>query len=617
MGKLLDKMIANGDASEVDEVSEKKASPVKAKKSLLDTIVASGDGEEAFHEQQTSNAQDMALLAAQGAARDFLDEGVGFVKSKLNGTEYKDERNQFRDKIGAARERMGVVGDAAELVGNVGTSMIPGARIATTVGVELADAALQGLGSADEMEDAPLQVAKSMAASGAAQVGGKVVSKYFEEPAKILARTAGARGMDFLKGRGGKMAPDKVAKELDDLGFFRQGEVVFDTQKKKFLPNPSKGRLETFFKPQSLEDLHNRAQIAMTAIKTKKAELLKGKVIPLQKLATTINDGINEFIPKGFNVASREEAIKSVRDTIFDDLSYQGVINRGGVDATGLDTYKGYLGAETDKSFIKRLKDVGMDDEAIMKFRSKIDDLLTSYGGIDYKDNNLISHKLNLLAEDAWNKISRESGYGVEGPRLTRGNWWDKTMDLVNPAPVGVARARIGNNIDGYPIEAIRKGFKRAPVEMIDNNAHGENYEEQIPMQRPNEQKPQGRNPNSVPNLAEQFIRTPLPRTTEELMKNKQFVLGKVAQMMPEMFESVKDVYDHNPENLGELAQVIAQKMPHMFAKDKYNRFDGRIVSEKDKQAAIKDTLLNDKISTIEQAKIITKLNKEGLFEGQ
>jgi hypothetical protein len=124
------------------------------------------------------------------------------------------------------------------------------------------------------------------------------------------------------------------------------------------------------------------------------------------------------------------------------------------------------------------------------------------------------------------------------------------------------------------------------------------------------------RNPGSVPNIAEEFIRTPLPRTTQGLMEKKKFVLGKVAQMAPEMFESVQDVFDNNPEQLPELAQVLSMKMPQFFEKDKYNRFDGRILSEKDKQKAIKDTLLKTDISSIEQAKIITKLNKEGLFEG-
>lgn len=86
--------------------------------------------------------------------------------------------------------------------------------------------------------------------------------------------------------------------------------------------------------------------------------------------------------------------------------------------------------------------------------------------------------------------------------------------------------------------------------------------------------------------------------------------------MAPEMFEAVKDVYENNPENLGELAQVLAMKMPHFFEKDKYNRFDGRILTEKDKSQAIKDTLLRKDVDAIAQGKIITLLNREGLFEG-
>ena len=98
-------------------------------------------------------------------------------------------------------------------------------------------------------------------------------------------------------------------------------------------------------------------------------------------------------------------------------------------------------------------------------------------------------------------------------------------------------------------------------------------------------------------------------------MQNQKFVMAKVAQMAPEMFDAVKDAYENNPESIGEIAQVLSMKMPHFFEKDKYNRFDGRILSEKDKNMAIKDTMNNPKMSSIEKGKVITRLNKEGLYD--
>jgi hypothetical protein len=123
-----------------------------------------------------------------------------------------------------------------------------------------------------------------------------------------------------------------------------------------------------------------------------------------------------------------------------------------------------------------------------------------------------------------------------------------------------------------------------------------------------------GRMPQSVPNIPEELIRTPLPRSTQSLMEKKSFVLAKVAQMMPEMYEAVSDTYKHEPERLGEIAQVLSMKAPHLFERDKYNRYDGRILSEKDKAQAIKDTLLRKDISSVQQSKIITRLNQTGEF---
>lgn len=617
----------------VDEVKTKQPGSKKPRfnpEKPFDIMVDSLSAQDELEKYQEDRYPDLALLAAHGASQDFLDEGAGAIGA-MTGGDYKTERNKFRAKIADSRERTGIAGDAAELIGNVGVTMLPGARIASTAGKEIALSALQGAGAADELEDVPGQSLKSAAVSGATQLLGKGVEKlFFNEPDKILARTMGARNNDFLKGRGGVNSPDEVANHLDKLGFFRQGEVVFDPLSKKFIPNPTKSRLENFFKPKSLESLHDRAKIAMTAIKTRKDALLKGKKIPSEDLSKAIDSGLAEFA-QGYDVAQRTEIGNALKEQLFEDLASLGHVVKKPqtphigpgynnysnmvVDAKGLDSYKGYLGDEVHKSFEKRLRDVGLNDEAIMKLRKKMDDVLDLHGGADYADLNDISHKLNLTAEDAWQKIARESATGVEKPTLTRGSIWDRAVDMVNPAAVGVGRARIGKNMDSVPVEAIRKGFKRAPVEILNNNQAPVEVIENDPG-HPMSTPQKGRMPQSVPNIPEQFIRTPLPRTTEGLMKNKNFVLGKVAQMMPDMFEAVQDTYEHDPEMLGQIAQVLAMKMPHIFERDKYNRFDGRILSEKDKQMAIKDTLLKNDLSSIEQAKIITRLNKEGLYDG-
>jgi hypothetical protein len=597
----------------VDEAKTVQAAPkpkFNKNKPFSDYIVDSLTAQDELEQEQLDRAPDLALLAAQGASQDFLDEGAGVVSSALNRTPYKEERDKFRAKLQGARDRTGIAGDVAELGGNVAITMIPGMKMSSTVGKELGLAAIQGAGAAKEMEDIPLQATKSVAISGAAQAVGKGVNKMlFDQPDKILARTMGANRKSFFDGKNTPKDPEKVAKRLDDLGLYRQGEVVFNEKTKKFVPNAAQGRLESFFKPQTLEDISARATTAVSTLKRQNEKLLANKKIPMAEVVRATQQAAFDFIPDGFDVMKRTAVANSVADKIIMDLELKGKVKGVFVQALDVEDIKRQLQQEVFNTFNKSADDLAMTPEAQRKFSTKLDDLVDSYGGPEYKSNNDLMSDLLSQNDNLEKKIITESAVGVEKPSITRGNLWDRAVDMVNPPSIGVGRARIGKNMDGLPLEVVRKGFKRAPVEMLNNNIQVIENDPGHPMQK-------GRMPQSIPNIPEQFIRTPLPRTTEGLMKNKKFVLGKVAQMAPEMFEAVSDVMENNPEELPALAQVLSQKAPHFFAKDKYNRFDGRIISEKDKQMAIKDTLLNDSLSTIEQAKIITKLNKEGLYDG-
>jgi hypothetical protein len=115
-------------------------------------------------------------------------------------------------------------------------------------------------------------------------------------------------------------------------------------------------------------------------------------------------------------------------------------------------------------------------------------------------------------------------------------------------------------------------------------------------------------------NIPETLVRTPIPRTTEGIIQNKNFVKMKIAQQAPQLFDQISEILDHNPEYIGDLLPVIQKVAPHMFPKDEYNRIDGKIISPVDKQRAIKDTMDNDSISNTEKIAKIHKLNKTGEF---
>lgn len=124
----------------------------------------------------------------------------------------------------------------------------------------------------------------------------------------------------------------------------------------------------------------------------------------------------------------------------------------------------------------------------------------------------------------------------------------------------------------------------------------------------------EGLNRNKVPNLPEEIIRTKLPRTVDEIMKNADFLLMKVAQEAPEMFDLVKDTLQDDPDGFREILPQLTQQAPELFVRDKYNRVDNMIMDPKDQIAAREDTMKDDNKTLMEKMEIINHLNKTGEF---
>lgn len=123
----------------------------------------------------------------------------------------------------------------------------------------------------------------------------------------------------------------------------------------------------------------------------------------------------------------------------------------------------------------------------------------------------------------------------------------------------------------------------------------------------------EGRSPQSV-NIPEELVRTPVPRSTEEILQKKDFVKMKIAQMYPDMYEQVSETLDNYPEYIEDMLPLMAVQMPGLFPKDKYNRIDGKIFSPADKARAIRDVNKDNTLSTTQKALKIQKLNLTGEF---
>jgi hypothetical protein len=125
------------------------------------------------------------------------------------------------------------------------------------------------------------------------------------------------------------------------------------------------------------------------------------------------------------------------------------------------------------------------------------------------------------------------------------------------------------------------------------------------------EERSPGRTPQSIP---EEIMRTPLPRSSEDLLGKADFVRAKAAQQAPEMYDYVNDLLTNSPENIKEIMPALVQAAPHLFEQDKYDRVDGIIYNPEKKEYARNDIMKNDDLSHSEKMLMINQINKTGEY---
>jgi hypothetical protein len=116
-----------------------------------------------------------------------------------------------------------------------------------------------------------------------------------------------------------------------------------------------------------------------------------------------------------------------------------------------------------------------------------------------------------------------------------------------------------------------------------------------------------------------QVAQAKLPRTTEGLLQNKELVVKKLALagVPEEMIDSVTQALNEDPDSVSSIAPLITMQFPTLFAKSKYNMFDGKILDPAERARAADATSKRDDIGSIERAKIISELNKSGKYLGE
>lgn len=116
-----------------------------------------------------------------------------------------------------------------------------------------------------------------------------------------------------------------------------------------------------------------------------------------------------------------------------------------------------------------------------------------------------------------------------------------------------------------------------------------------------------------------EVMKTRLPRSTKGLIENKDLVIAKLAinGVPPEMIDTITQALNDEPEALESLGPMVAMQFPNLFAKSKYNMFDGKILDPNERSKAADDTSKRDDLNSLQKAKIINELNKNGKWLGE
>lgn len=547
-----------------------------------------------FQKEIAEGTKDLAAMYGHGVSQGFSDEALaGIETGSLSSPEYVTRRDQLRSEMQKRKEEYPIAGSLAEAAGSVtATTATPFMRSVPIV-KEMLSSGLSGVGEARSMEEAPREAAKSMILQGAAEVGGKVLKNtLFDDPTKILTRSVGVQSRD-IKGDVGAKAI-QATDRLNAAGFFKQGEVSIAPQAYKF--KRSAKDLTGFLKPLTDDDLYKRATDNISILKSRNQELLKGKKIPRIEFQKAMHEGITDltYDPKGFNVEARWGLAEELRNIVEKDLKYKGgYSSRDSIDAQDIELAKQSLDAHIKgPAFEKKLLDLGIDKQGMMQFRTKLDDLLDSHkvGGVEYKKNNELMSDLITLSEII--EAKEATTYVDTGTRLINNqNWWEKAKDAISPTYVDIMRSDIAKIPESKAGSFATKTLTRTPTERYT-----------------------GRQPQSIGFAPREIINYRVPLSTQAVLEQKDKVLAKFVQkgLPEEMIETLTMALNGDPGDLSDILPMILIQMPEIFEKSKYKVFDGKFIDPNDKARAADSISRREDINSIQRAKMISKINKNG-----
>lgn len=545
-------------------------------------------------------AKDMGVSALQGATLNLADEAVGLVSPSA--------AQSMREAYATAKERSPI----ASPIGEIGGAIVsPVSKIAPGFSGPLraaAEGVVAGMGAADEDKFKSEGIIRA-GVSGAAGAGMSMIGNVAKgllprsaDTARAKVTGAGSRAFSEI----GVKNRENIAKELADSGFYSSRKVSYDPVNMKFAPSSqSKFTLDEMQSPVP-ERLLSRAQEGINSIQeAKKVFLDSNRVVPTSRIETALDMAIEDYAKKNPRYFKAVDQASALKQDLIDTLKAKSIETGQPIGVKDLDELKSSLYQYT--SYGKEADALPDSDLLYQNMARNLKDLVNdSVKDPAFKRMNEFQGKLLTVSGDLSSKIASLKGTGAKAPgRIDPYRVFERSLfESIGGDAAALQGATIREAVDKVPFMLRATGAEaaqQAPGVIIRQQLN----DEQIPSAGP-----QASIPRRLQNLPMELIKTPLPRSTEELMKNKNFVLAKIAQEAPSMFGAIKDVMENQPDKLPALASMAAQQVPQLFEADKYNSFDGVIMDPKMKIMAMDDVRGNDSLSSIEKAKMFKKIQK-------
>jgi hypothetical protein len=579
-------------------------------------------------------ARDVVLPAVQGATYNWADEAVGAgsaVLEKMKGSQrpfselMEEGAAPMREAYKESVTRSPWISGVSEAVGG---AISPGSKIGMGVKGIAKAAALGGftsLGASENQKpiDAAKDVALGTALGGATTALTKGVSNLIPRDANVKRATVMGAGSRELQQVGIKDRA-KIAQKLKDANFFKQGNFEFDPGGMKFKKilsvKPSKA--EDYKIPVSVR-MKDRAEQAVAKLQNEKENIwpaVSNKIVPDADIQDIMDKSARDYLKvnpdyeKALDVTSdySQRLYNTLRLRAMEEASAKGVPYQG-ITLPHLDKLKSDISKYA--TYGKSLADTPDADVMYQSFARNIKDYVNDkVGNPNFKKYNDMQFNFLTALDDLEKKIA-----GIDSSQ--RRNIWDKAGvflgDTFAGDDAGLGGALIRENLDKIPygVRAITEGAIEEAPGAIFRQAQ----------ERGREPLDVGRSPNSVEEepsalpfdasfmptyVNEEILNTPLPRDSKRLLENQNAVMAKVRQFAPQALPMLEDAMRNDPEAIAKAGPMLAKLAPHVFERDEYEMFDGKITDPMMQSKFMADLGNDEALSSIEKAKIGLKISR-------